>query len=303
MSRRLKCVLIGYGYWGRILEKYLIKSEYIDLRYIYDPILYHGISMETILADSEIDTAFVCTPINTHYEIVKGLLMCGKHVFCEKPLTKSLKTAQELARLAAEHKVCLYTDYIYTLSKSINYLKRRMESIGQILSIEGEIRQFGNFYKSDSVEEVLGVHLISAVLYLLDETENIIVENMQPLRYDAHNLLEGQFLLRSTKAPSILLKCSLVSESKSRKLWIKGEYGNLVFDMLGIYTAKQFLIKKQETGYCVICDEEVTFDETNNLGAVVDEFYHEVITNSNGNLKLALSVTDIIERLKDSYKK
>ena len=94
MSHKLKSVLIGYGYWGRILEKYLNKSEYIDLCYIYDPILYQGISIETILTDSEIDAAFVCTPIDTHYEIVKDLLMCGKHVFCEKPLTRSLKMAQ-----------------------------------------------------------------------------------------------------------------------------------------------------------------------------------------------------------------
>ena len=302
MSHKLKAVLIGYGYWGRILEKYLNKSEYIDLCYINDPILYQGISIETILTDSKIDAAFVCTPIDTHYEIVKDLLMCGKHVFCEKPLTRSLKMAQELARLAVEHNVCLYTDYIYTLSKSINYLKKRINSIGKILSIEGEITQFGNFYKNDSVEEVLGVHLISAVLYILDETENIIVENMQPLRYDSNNMLEGQFILRSSKAPSISLKCSLVSESKSRKLWIKGEHGNLVFDMLGTYTAKQFLIKRQETGYCIISDEEVRFDETNNLVSVIDKFYHEVTTNSNGNLKLALAVTDIIERLKATYK-
>jgi len=298
MKQKMKCALVGYGYWGHILEKYLKESEYIDLQYIYDPIFYNDITMEMILSDSKIDAVFVCTPIDTHYEIVKDLLKCGKHIFCEKPLSKSLKTARELAKLAVDHNVCLYTDYIYTLSQSINYVKKRIDSIGRILSIEGEIQQFGNFYKNDSVEEVLGVHLISAVLYLLDETENIIVEKLQPARRDSCNILEGKFILRCQKAPEILLKCSLVSESKSRKLWIRGEHGNLVIDMLGDYTARQFLIERQEVGYRVVCDERVAFDEKNNLKAVINEFYHEVTVNSNGNLKLALAVTDIIERLK-----
>ena len=35
----MKCALIGYGYWGKILETYIHKSDFFQLKYIYAPSL------------------------------------------------------------------------------------------------------------------------------------------------------------------------------------------------------------------------------------------------------------------------
>ncbi|MBD3306456.1 gfo/Idh/MocA family oxidoreductase [candidate division KSB3 bacterium] len=56
--------------------------------------------VETLIAESGIDAAFVITPKQTHYEIVKPLLEHGIHVFCEKPMAMSLKEAQAMVDLA-----------------------------------------------------------------------------------------------------------------------------------------------------------------------------------------------------------
>ena len=36
MKKKIKCALIGYGYWGRIISKYLNNSDYFELCYICD---------------------------------------------------------------------------------------------------------------------------------------------------------------------------------------------------------------------------------------------------------------------------
>lgn len=298
MNETLRCALIGYGYWGHILHKYLAQDVHIDLVYIYDPNISNGISLETILKDENIEAAFICTPITSHYDIVKTFLKHNKHVFCEKPLTKSLKETTELVNLARVRNLCLYTDYIYTVSPSINYIKEHMNEIGSILAIEGEIQQFGNFYHSDSVEEVLGVHLISAIIYLLGEVKNINVERYFLTRADESNSLESQFELNSPNVSKILLKCSLVSDVKSRKIKITGTNGNFIFDMLGKETVKEFMIKKDVIGYNVLHDHGRAFDESNNLSYAVKNFYNEVVRGGDGNIKLTLAVMDVMEKLK-----
>lgn len=298
MKTKMKCAIIGYGYWGHIVERYLINSEKFYLAYIYDPSITNQISLEIILNDNEIEAAFICTPIETHYEMTKLLLQHNKHVFCEKPLTKTLILAEELAKLAINKNKCLYTDYIYTVSPSINFIKDKLESIGTIIDIEGEILQFGNFYENDSVDDVLAVHMFSIILYLLDKKKDIDVEKVITIRSDKHNLLECKIVLKSLFVSKITFICSLVSDTKSRRVCIRGEKGNLVFDMLGEFTAKQFLVEKQEVGYRILKENNKKFDEKNNLELAINKFYDEIKRFSNGNLLMSLAVTDLLERFK-----
>ncbi len=51
------------------------------------------------LGDS-IDAVAVCTPDHMHYPIAAWAIANGKHVFCEKPLTRTIWEAEELKRLA-----------------------------------------------------------------------------------------------------------------------------------------------------------------------------------------------------------
>ncbi|MGZ7246547.1 Gfo/Idh/MocA family protein, partial [Streptococcus pyogenes] len=42
---------------------------------------------EEILSNPRVDTIYVGTPNNTHYDYAKQALLAGKHVICEKPFT------------------------------------------------------------------------------------------------------------------------------------------------------------------------------------------------------------------------
>jgi predicted dehydrogenase len=52
----------------------------------------------TVLNDPNIDIVFICSPDNVHAAQVCAALDAGKHVFCEKPLTR---TEDEFRRIAA----------------------------------------------------------------------------------------------------------------------------------------------------------------------------------------------------------
>src|SRR5437870_5643246 len=53
----------------------------------------------SVLADSNIDIVFICSPDNLHTEQVCAALKSGKHVFCEKPLAR---TEDDFGKIAKE---------------------------------------------------------------------------------------------------------------------------------------------------------------------------------------------------------
>ncbi|CAD7026919.1 gfo/Idh/MocA family oxidoreductase [Pseudorhizobium halotolerans] len=65
-------------------------------------------SYEAMLADSEVDAVINLTSIQAHFAVTKQALEAGKHVYSEKPLTKSLNDSAQLFDIAREHCVRLY---------------------------------------------------------------------------------------------------------------------------------------------------------------------------------------------------
>lgn len=77
-------------------------------------------SYADLVADKKVDLIYVATPHSEHYENVKMCLEAGKPVLCEKAFTLNAAQAEELVRIAAEHKVFLaeamWTRYIPMLT-------------------------------------------------------------------------------------------------------------------------------------------------------------------------------------------
>lgn len=296
----MKCVLIGYGYWGKILKKYIESSKFFELFGIYDPSFEKSIDMDSILKDKSIECAFICNPIDMHYLSVKKLLENGKHVFCEKPLSKSLIETEELFNLAKSKKLCLFIDYIYTNSPSINVIKEEINSLGKILYCEGNIQQFGKFYKDDDVFEVLGVHMISAISYILDSEINII--KVISKKENSKGIIQtGSLEFESNEGIKGIINSSLLDANKERKIIFRCENGNISFNMLGSTTVSIVKHIETERGYeeKIILDEK--YDETNNLINVLQEFKKN-IENKIYNDQISLEVAKALEKIKELNK-
>ena len=68
---------------------------------------------DEIINDPEIDVIHNCTPNKYHFDITKKALLAGKQVLSEKPLSMSLKEAEELVYLAAKKKAVTGVNFCY----------------------------------------------------------------------------------------------------------------------------------------------------------------------------------------------
>lgn len=70
---------------------------------------FHGYaSYSELLADSQVQAVVNLTSIGSHYEVSRDALNTGKHVYTEKPLTKSLEQSRDLFTIAGKRGVRLY---------------------------------------------------------------------------------------------------------------------------------------------------------------------------------------------------
>jgi predicted dehydrogenase len=69
-----------------------------------------------------VDAVSVATPTETHYKVARVFLDRGKHVLVEKPITDSLRQAEELVALARENKCVLQVGHVERFNPVMRYL-------------------------------------------------------------------------------------------------------------------------------------------------------------------------------------
>lgn len=300
----MKVGLVGYGYWGKIIRTYIDKDDNFELIKIYtleteqkQDGLYVN-DLDEIAENPDIEAVFICTPVSTHFSICKKFLSKKKHVFCEKPTVSLNDDLEMLYRIASENGVILYTDYIYTVSDSIQMMKRKIGELGEIRTIEGDISQFGNFYQQDSVYEVLGVHLFSVLAYLLP---GLSVDSCRRVDWGELEQYGGNVGLTVNNRICVNFSFSLLSPKKVRRLSIYGTKGSMVFDMLDeaatlrLYTYS----KKVDGGYIIEKKNDWKYDEKNNLKHILTVFYESIDKGNDENQYISKKVSEILHLLKD----
>ena len=96
----MKSALIGYGYWGKIVYKYLNLHTTYNLLSVYSG-KNSTTSLSEIAENEDITAVYLATPISTHYSLSKYFLSYNKHVLCEKPLSKKAHEIKEIDQLAS----------------------------------------------------------------------------------------------------------------------------------------------------------------------------------------------------------
>ncbi|TCN61034.1 oxidoreductase [Flavobacterium circumlabens] len=110
--QKIKTALLSYGMSGKVFHapflnlhpgfellgswersKKLIQEDY--------PTVKSYSSIDDLLAD-DVDLVIVNTPVGTHYEYAKKVLLAGKHAVVEKAFTTTVAEAQELAKIAKD---------------------------------------------------------------------------------------------------------------------------------------------------------------------------------------------------------
>lgn len=293
----MNCVLIGRGYWGKILEKYINQSKYFDLVGVYTRST-SALSYEEFLKSVVVDAVFICSPVSSHYEHVKYALLQGKHVFCEKPFANNVAESDELYELAREKNLCLYVDYIYACSPSIIKLVDIMPRIGEVQKVEFEMTQMGKFYADCDVLGNIGVHMLTAMGVVLGVDGYISELDAEHLYVSQAGMKLDSLYRFKYKGIPVSMKISIVSLEKMRKITVFGKNGIVKFDMMADKTIQCVLFNLDTNGVKNAQYLEDSFDETNNLTTAVEKFYSSIISSNFDNIELSR----FVERTRDQMK-
>ncbi len=170
----LKIGVIGAGHLGKIHLRILSSSA------TYELIGFHDVDggvrkkvaeeMNLVAYDSAeeliaaVDVVDIVTPTPSHFEYAKQAMKMGKHVFIEKPVTKTVSEAEQLLKLAAETGVKVQVGHVERFNPA--YLSVKEHDL-RPLFIEGHRLATFNPRGTDvSVVMDLMIHDIDLVLAL-----------------------------------------------------------------------------------------------------------------------------------------
>jgi predicted dehydrogenase len=175
--------VIGCGYWGPNLLRNFAENETAELRWICDadqtrltamgrryPAAQTTTDYQKLLADPKLDAIAVVTPVATHYSIARQALLAGKHLLVEKPLTATVREAEELNELAARNQRILMVDHTFVYTGAVRKIKEIVRSgeLGDLLYFDSVRINLGLFQPDINVLWDLAPHDLSIMDYLIE---------------------------------------------------------------------------------------------------------------------------------------
>jgi len=207
----INAAIIGLGRWGRnLVESVHGKSDAIRfvagaVRNVANAEAYarekgfplHD-SYEKALADPSVDAVVLATPHTRHAEHIVAAAKAGKHVFTEKPLALTLRSATTALRACAKAGVTLAVGYNWRFQPALQEIRGMLEvgRLGKLLHVEGNfcgpsVYRFPAGHWRQTREEGpaggitgRGVHVVDAFLYLAGRIESVHAQSARRvLRY------------------------------------------------------------------------------------------------------------------------
>jgi predicted dehydrogenase len=110
-----------------------------------------GCTFDEMLKMEDIKCVHICTPNFLHYSQSKAALEAGKHVVCEKPLSKDLPEAKELVEIAAKSGLVNAVHFnlrYYPMVRQMKVMRENGE-LGDVFSVIGSYLQDWLYFDTD----------------------------------------------------------------------------------------------------------------------------------------------------------
>lgn len=180
--QKQKIAVIGCGVWGRNIVRNFYNLNVLNtvcdiddenLKKVMQD--YKGVKVtkdyNEILNNPEITGVAVVTPSHMHYKVVKAMLMAGKHVYVEKPISTVAEEAKDLTNLAHAQDLTLMVGHLLLYHPAVNRLKMLIDEgvLGEIVYAQSD-RLNVNYFKNDrSVMWDLAPHDVSMISYVIGQ--------------------------------------------------------------------------------------------------------------------------------------
>ncbi|MDR1291793.1 MAG: Gfo/Idh/MocA family oxidoreductase [Clostridiales Family XIII bacterium] len=96
-----------------------------------------------IINDPDIDIVDICTPNDSHAEIAIAAAGAGKHIICEKPISRTLEEAKAMYEAVSKANVVNMLAFNYRMTPAVQLAKKYIDegAIGDILDFRGTYLQ------------------------------------------------------------------------------------------------------------------------------------------------------------------
>lgn len=236
--------VVGAGYWGPNLIRNFGKINNARVAAVCDtdkkrlaPIKksYPGIrttdDFSTILKDETITFVVIATPLQTHFALAKQVLLSGKHVMVEKPLTRTSSEAKELIKLAERKKLQIFCGHTYVYHAAIQKMKQLLTKgvLGKTYYYESMRANLGLIQNDANVLWDLAPHDFSILRFLFPSKP--VAVRVVANRY-VHKSQEevAHVFLRFSNGMMAHMYLSWLSPLKIRTVMIAGAKKMLLFD-------------------------------------------------------------------------
>ncbi|PWA11410.1 Gfo/Idh/MocA family protein [Flavobacterium laiguense] len=186
--QKIKTALLSYGMSGKVFHAPFIEfhdgfelvgswersKKLIQLDY---PNVKSYATLDAVLQD-DIDLVIVNTPVGTHFEYAKKVLLAGKHAVVEKAFTTTVAEAQELVNLAKEKGLKLSVFQNRRWDSDFKTVRQVVSDkvLGELVEAEFHFDRYNPLLSVKGHKETvnsgagilkdLGPHLIDQALYL-----------------------------------------------------------------------------------------------------------------------------------------
>jgi predicted dehydrogenase len=236
--------VVGAGHWGPHLirnfqtsgrSRVVCVADCDERRLARIAAVHPGVVCTTqpgeLLDRRDIDAVVIATPTATHYALAKAALERGLHVFVEKPLTRSVAEAEDLAHEAATRRRLLFVGHVFLFNDAVHAVKKRIAAghLGNIHYLHSLRTNLGPIRTDVSALWDLAAHDVSLFQYLLESPP--VAVTGKGGSYINPGIEDVVFAtLRYASGVLAHLHATWLSPQKIRLLTIVGDHRMMVFN-------------------------------------------------------------------------
>ena len=223
---KIKVGVIGTGHLGKLHTKMFKSIDNCELVGIYDsnPNQAEDVSKEFSVPAinsldellKQIDAASISATTTSHYELAKKCFENGIHVFIEKPITASIKEAEELLEISEKKKLNLQVGHIERFNPALVAMEKYIDEPRFIQT--DRLAQFNPRGTDVAVVLDLMIHDIDIILSLVKSDVIDVQANGVAVVSDHLDIANARLQFANGAVANVT--ASRISQKKMRKMRI-----------------------------------------------------------------------------------
>ena len=303
MGKKIKLGVIGLGYLGKYHLKHLSLLNCVEIIGIYDIdqnltielAKQHKVKACKSLSEllNQASAVSIVTPTNTHAEIAMKALKLGCHIFIEKPICDSVKSAQQIQN-NAQNRVA-HVGHIERFNPAfVTFMKKKPNP----LFIEcHRLAKVNNRSMDISVVLDLMIHDIDLLINMINSPiKEIIADGISVISTNI-DLANVKLIFENNCVAN--LTASRISNKNMRKIRVFETQTYTSIDLLNKELVEYSATKNSQTNELIFDNNNIKVDSYDALATELTCFCNAIFENnfSNKNISTAIDALDIAKKI------